>query len=87
MAAIVNTAINTLTTLAGMSLTDLTNNDMFGSAIAGIGDYNLDGYKDIVSCMPGFYSGKGKCIVVLGNRTSSLVNMEADSFVSGASGF
>lgn len=73
----------------GFALTGVTNDDMTGSAVAGIGDFNNDGYADMVisapGADPGSLSAAGSVYVVFGK--SDFASVVALSSLNGTSGF
>ena len=70
----------------GVTLQGEVNNDRLGYAVANAGDFNGDGYEDLVLGAPGHESSSGKAYVVFGENASNFNDLNLLS-LDGSNGF
>ncbi|MGB4191944.1 MAG: FG-GAP-like repeat-containing protein [Rickettsiales bacterium] len=64
-----------LTSNKGFAISGINTKDQTGWSIGGAGDFDKDGYADIIIGAPGAYNGKGVSYLIYGSETISDINL------------
>ncbi len=78
--------LNTVTGASGFFIAGVTANDFVGGSVAFAGDFNGDGFDDVLVGASGAAGGAGQSYLVFGNAANSITGLQV-SDLDGSNGF